>query len=76
MTLRVRFVKETTNYVVYENADMDFRTREIKVRMWIPREEIVTNIPGVYPDEIAIEVRSGATAEEVERACREGRYGG
>jgi hypothetical protein len=66
MTVKVVWVKNTSNYVCYENEDMDFRTCEIKIRMWIPKEEIQTNVPGMYPPEITLKVCDDSDAPKME----------
>jgi hypothetical protein len=66
MTVTVTYLKETKNYVNYESPDMDFSHEGIKLKLWIPKREIQTNIPGVYPPEITLTIGddSGKAEEE------------
>lgn len=63
MKEKVVFKNETTHYAVYESAEMDFRIKAVKVRLWIPKTEIQTNIPGVYPPEITVKILDDSAQE-------------
>jgi len=55
MTIEVTYSGETTRYVKYETG-MDFSISSIKAKFWIPKEDIQTNIPGVYPPQIKVRI--------------------
>lgn len=56
MVVTITYMGETKNYLKYESPDMDFSHSGIKVKAWIPKSEIQTNIPGVYPPEISMKI--------------------
>jgi hypothetical protein len=56
VTINVLFSRETKNYAVYESEEMDWSISCIRVKLWIPKEEIQTNIPGVYPPKIPLRI--------------------
>lgn len=56
MKIKLNYVKTTKNFVYYE-TNLDFTLGETVCRVWIPIKEIETNIPGVYPESIWIEVK-------------------
>jgi hypothetical protein len=56
MRIKLTYVKTTKNYVAYQTEDQDFREGGTICKIWIPLGEIETNIPGVYPENIWIEI--------------------
>jgi hypothetical protein len=56
MKIKLNYIKTTRNFVNYE-TDQDFKLGEPVCRIWIPIKEIETNIPGVFPESIWIEVK-------------------
>jgi len=56
MTIEVVYAGDTTRYVKYETEGMDFSISSIKAKLWIPKEDIQTNIPGVYPPQIKVRI--------------------
>ncbi len=62
MIIKLVYGKDTRNYVYYETVNSDFRYPfQIAVRMWIPKDEIEIDIPGVYPGEISIEIKDDSS---------------
>ena len=59
MKIKLNYVKTTRNFVNYE-SEQDFRSGDAICKLWIPIKEIETNIPGVYPDYIWIEIHGDA----------------
>ena len=56
MIVEVKYVGDTKTYVKYETDGMDFTYPSVKAKFWIPKGEIQTNIPGVYPESIKIKI--------------------
>lgn len=64
MIVTVVYTGDTRNYVKYESADMDFSHSGVKIKAWIPKEEIMTNIPGVFPQEIGLRIMDDSSGED------------
>lgn len=69
MVINVVFAAETKFYVRYESPDMDFTNSGVKCKIWIPKTEIQTNIPGVFPPEITLAIQDDSGAEVLEEGA-------
>ena len=66
MKLKLKWVKNTKNYACYETENVDFRfPYQIVMKLWIPFQEIQTDVPGQYPEFIEVRIMDDSGSVEI-----------